>query len=131
MPKKYWTPKEYWMAGSDSTGVFVAMLCLKCEGACCETFSIPVTELPPGDEAQADINRWLELHATNDGERLTFECRCTKLVDGLCTIYEKRPTFCRVYRAGGPECLAAVRERRTPEQYERIREPRDPDRIHE
>jgi len=107
------------------------MNCRICAGACCESFQLPVTELPSGDEFQRDINRWLGLHATNDGEFLTFECRCTKLADGLCSIYDKRPTFCRSFQAGGPECLATLRERRTPEQYEQIRERGDPERIHD
>jgi Fe-S-cluster containining protein len=107
------------------------MNCAECGGACCETFSLPISAaLPAGDSLQADINRWLALHATDDGERLTFECRCTKLSpDGRCSIYENRPVFCRTFQRNGPECLAIVRERRTAEDYSRIREDGDPDTL--
>ena len=54
--------------------------------------------------------------------------RCPQLaVDGLCTIYDWRPHFCRVYKPGDPACLAAVKRQRTPEDFQRIREDSDPE----
>jgi hypothetical protein len=38
--------------------------------------------------------------------------------------------FCRTFRVGGADCLAAVRERRTAEEYQRIREQGDPEELH-
>lgn len=109
------------------------MDCLTCRGACCETFTIPSRDVsPPG----GDERRWLELHATaNRGpfgvRELTFACRCTALTgEGWCGIYESRPRVCRDYVPGGPDCLAQVRARRTPEQYARIRGAMDPLTIH-
>ena len=53
---------------------------------------------PPGD----DERRWIHLHAREDGTDLHFEVRCRALrVDGTCRIYDKRPTLCRVFKAGG------------------------------
>jgi len=86
----------------------------------------------------ADARRWVELHAARthatlrEGRLLEFEVRCTKLTaEGRCGIYETRPMVCKTYRAGGPECLATVRARRTAAEYERIREDGDPERIHD
>lgn len=105
------------------------MRCEICRGACCESFSMPRADLrPPGP----DEWRWLELHATSRGASLEFECRCTKLTPaGRCSIYSDRPEVCRTFMPGGPDCLEMVRNRRTPEQYAAIREPQDPERIHQ
>jgi Fe-S-cluster containining protein len=82
--------------------------------------------LPDGDAV-----RWLALHATPTPGYLEFECRCTKLTaDGRCGIYEDRPLVCKVFAPGGADCLDTVRRRRTPEQYLRIRDAGDPERIH-
>ena len=115
------------------------MKCLECRGACCESFTAEITMYPPNNDA----SRWLELHATkvdppvDDSNReyttpkLTFECRCTKLTsEGLCSIWEDRPLVCELYIAGSQQCLNTVRERRTPEDYQRIRDDEDPEIIH-
>lgn len=80
-----------------------------------------------------ESNRWLELHGTKrDDGRVELECRCSKLGDdGLCTIYETRPLPCVVYPPGGEDCIDTLRVRRTPEQYQRIRDAGDPAFIHE
>lgn len=99
------------------------MNCEICKGACCESFELPLTLVRPGD----DMSRWLGLHATvlRDpkpvGSRLSFECRCTLLTpEGLCGNYENRPDLCRNYLPGSDACIATVRRRRTPEQFEAI-----------
>jgi Fe-S-cluster containining protein len=81
----------------------------------------------------ADEVKWLILHGSLDFlGRLSLPCRCSALKsDGSYGIYRERPKVCRAYRAGGPECLAAVRERRTAEEYAMIRGKKDPARIHE
>lgn len=107
------------------------MKCSEC-GACCESFSLPVVEAIPitNDPRQQDLNRWFRLHASDDGERLTFECKCTMLTrKGLCAIYDRRPDVCRNFQRGGPECLATIKERRTPEDYQRIRDKDDPETL--
>jgi Fe-S-cluster containining protein len=89
---------------------------------------------PPGPDAW----RWVELHGRKVLEEgpdsrvlIEFECRCTKLTaDGRCGIYEERPLVCVLFAPGGPDCMDTVRRRRTPEQYERIREAGDPEVIH-
>lgn len=105
------------------------MNCERCRGACCESFSLPaITILSP----TADARRWIELHGTNrPGHMLHFECRCTALTaEGRCGIYETRPQVCRVFKAGGVDCLDTLRRRRTPEEYQAIREDGDPETIH-
>ncbi len=103
------------------------MNCLVCRGACCESFSTELTMQPPS----ADATRWIQLHAVRvEEDRLTFECRCTKLTsDGLCSIWEDRPMICELYVAGSRECLTTVKERRTVEQYQQIRGEDDPEML--
>lgn len=80
--------------------------------------------IPPN----ADSKRWLELHATVDGPKLTFECRCTKLTsEGLCSIYDDRPMICELFIPSSRACLDAVKVRRTPENYQLIRGEDDPE----
>jgi Fe-S-cluster containining protein len=102
--------------------------CLECRGACCESFSIPLSDIrPPG----ADERRWIELHGKKGATHLEIEAPCTNLTaDGRCCDYENRPLVCVFYMPGSPHCLDTVRKRRTPEQYQRIREAHDPKEIH-
>jgi len=68
-----------------------------------------------------DTVQWLALHATELFGSLEFECRCSKLTAaGRCSIYDQRPMVCLAYVAGGPECLATISRRRTPEQAKQI-----------
>ena len=105
------------------------MNCKVCKGACCESFSMEVEMRPSNKDGQ----RWLELHAIKVEEqliinRLTFECRCTKLTsEGRCSIWEDRPMICELYIAGGRQCLETVKARRTPEEYSKIRGEDDPE----
>lgn len=108
------------------------MDCQKCAGACCSDVMIPTQHVYTPD---ADTARWLRLHAvavdTIAGEQLRFEARCTALTpEGACGIYEDRPTVCREFMRSSSDCLDAVRRRRTPEQYQAIRESIDPETIH-
>lgn len=101
------------------------MNCLECRGACCESILIP--RFPGDGFIVAENNRWLELHGTPSGTNVSLEARCTALGDdGLCTIYEDRPLPCVVYPPGEEACLATIRERRTRQDYERIRDAGDP-----
>ncbi len=79
--------------------------------------------MPPGP----DELRWLVLHGKRDGPYLSLECKCSALTaEGRCGIYADRPMVCRVYQPGGADCLKTVKARRTPEQYQEIREDGDP-----
>jgi len=103
----------------------VGMKCSACGGACCESLTLNIkTESP-------DMNRWFELRGrVLPVGGIEFECACTKLALGQCTIYETRPQVCRDLAPGGSDCLAFVQRRRTPEQYQAIRDSDDPERIH-
>ena len=89
--------------------------------------------LVPNQQADADTGLWLGLRVIGpmDGERLALRCRCSALTDaGSCEIYTARPTICRAFEAGGPDCLETVRLTRTPAEYAQIRDPGDPVSIH-
>lgn len=90
--------------------------CETCGGACCEIF---VMDSPGTD----DNARWIALHATRLGDRLEFECRCSKLTrTGRCSIFDspERPKVCEEYVAGGEDCLAVISRRRSPRQAKQI-----------
>lgn len=115
------------------------MKCSVCRGACCESVVIPLA--PMRKACDRDDIRWLLLHGRKvesaeqggtGGHGLELEARCTKLdADGRCGIYDERPMVCRLFPAGGPDCLDTVRRRRSPEEYAQIRDADDPPRIHE
>lgn len=134
-----------------SRAVEESMKCGECRGACCESICIPLFDNPTGNFLINENNRWLAAHGTLDpakekhtqvfdkvapqnimtGDRVKLEVRCTKLTDeGECSIYKERPLPCVLYEPGGPDCLATVKARRTAEDYQRIRDDRDPRTIH-
>lgn len=87
--------------------------CDICKGACCE--SIVVTAAGFSDEAH-----WLRLHGKDvGGDSLEIEAPCRKLCNGRCSIHDYRPSKCRLYAVGGPDCRATVLRRR-PEQAKEI-----------
>lgn len=98
------------------------MKCSECRGACCESVLVP---LPP---PAPDRARWLALRGIGLVAGFhEFPVRCTALTDaGRCGIYEDRPVLCRVYEPGGADCLQTVQLRRTPDDYQRIRDVTDP-----
>ena len=75
-----------------------------CGGACCKSFKLPV-KLFDSD----DVNRWLELHASDkEGEALRFDTSCNMLCDGKCSIYKERPQMCKDYAVGSQSCREAI-----------------------
>jgi Fe-S-cluster containining protein len=96
-----------------------------------------MTDVRPSAEdpgTYQDRLRWVGLHGqtiTAGPIRFRFACRCTALTTaGACNIYNDRPTVCREMSVGGVECLEYVRDSRTPEEYDRIRDDADPHTIH-
>ena len=72
------------------------MNCNNCS-KCCEDIILPLAVKP--DE---DIKRWIELHNLKifyKGEivYLKINHKCSKLINGRCSIYEQRPNNCREY----------------------------------
>ena len=60
---------------------------------CCEDIILTLETHP-----SADIKRWIELHDIEVIEnKVRIKNKCTKLVDGKCSIYEDRPDNCRHY----------------------------------
>jgi Fe-S-cluster containining protein len=103
------------------------MKCKVCRGACCEIFELGPLELRLSDR---DHRYWLELHTLEIEPVLIFECKCQKLTsDGRCGIYESRPKMCADFPPGCPSCLKVVKERRTPEDYQLIRDAQDPEKL--
>jgi len=112
------------------------MKCEVCRGACCETWAVPVRELNPQG---IDSLLWILLHGQRRqavpeapsllDDFIQFECKCLALDEnGACSIYTdpKRPQLCASFERGGSSCLTAVSDRRTPEQYQEIRDDEDP-----
>jgi Fe-S-cluster containining protein len=104
------------------------MKCDICRGACCEELEVhPDGEFPKVDE-QYFIARSIGRTATG----FRIEARCPQLNElGLCRIHDDKPLACAMYPVGGRECLAVVATRRTPEQYQAIRDEEDPEVIHD
>jgi len=80
--------------------------CDVCKGACCESIVLGVRY------EDKDAQRWLSYHGEVRENGVRFECRCSKLRHGKCTIYDSRPEVCRVFEVGSPACLEAIEHRR-------------------
>ena len=102
------------------------MKCEECRGACCESFIANIQIIP----FLIDAQHWLEFHGTPVKllhHQNEYECRCRKLTsEGKCSIWQRRPLVCRLFTVGSPECLDTVKKRRTSEDYQRIRDEKDP-----
>ena len=108
------------------------MKCEECRGACCESICLPLYSNPTGSLRVNEVNRWLAVHGTieqlNGHDHVELEVRCAKLTPaGRCGIYETRPLPCALYAPGGVDCLNTVAKRRTPADYQRIRDDDDPE----
>lgn len=84
--------------------------CALCKGACCEGIRLPLGPF----KGKEEIDRWLEYHgmAEEQGQAVYLECRCTKLVDGLCSVYSSRPRVCRKFGVGSVGCMKAIARNR-------------------
>lgn len=102
------------------------MKCYECQGACCETIHLDLNlrdeEIP-----------WVMLHSvsatgTDRFDSFELNARCSELnkVTGACNIHEERPLICEFFVAGSKDCLDTVKKRRTPEEYQQIRDDSDP-----
>ena len=73
--------------------------CLTCSRSkCCESICLPL--LWKG--VDADTKRWIKYHGLSlkkvRGELyVDIDRKCSKLIDGKCSIYKKRPNVCREY----------------------------------
>lgn len=87
------------------------MKCLECLGACCEEITVTASYVDFPKAARECPARQEEVSSNV----YALDCRCPKLtVGGRCSVYDDRPIVCAVMPAGGPDCLGAVRRRRTP-----------------
>ena len=85
--------------------------------------------LPDSNVITQENNRWLIAHGRLEANenRVELEVRCNHLTEkGSCGIYDSRPLPCMLYKAGGKDCLEVVKQRRSPEDYQRIRDVGDP-----
>ena len=80
--------------------------CDLCRGACCESIALPIRY------EDADAQRWLAYHGTETPGGIMMDCKCSKLKNGKCSIYQTRPEVCRVFEVGSVGCLDAIRRRR-------------------
>jgi Fe-S-cluster containining protein len=90
---------------------------------------VPVEDLKPPSR---DALEWVVLHGTVDEEGyVEFDNPCAALTErGACDIYADRPQVCKDFAPGGKACLDTVRKRRSPAEYELIREKGDPVEVH-
>ena len=88
--------------------------CSLCRGACCEAIILPVKA------RDSDNQRWLEYHGEMTDFGIYLECKCSKLKNGKCSIYQSRPNVCLDFPVGSPGCLAAIARRR-PYKEQQIR----------
>jgi Fe-S-cluster containining protein len=89
--------------------------CEICKGACCESFTIDLSGIKG---RFPDDYRWLSFHGTQEPGGLRFDCACSKLKKGKCSIYDDRPELCKKYKVGSVQCLKAIATRRAHQQDE-------------
>ncbi|MDZ4404241.1 YkgJ family cysteine cluster protein [Prosthecobacter sp.] len=77
----------------DSTAI-ASRLCAAC-GMCCDGTMFQIVRMQPGDSA-AELGRLGLKIRCRDGE-FFMEQPCSALKEMKCTIYEKRPTRCRLF----------------------------------
>jgi len=94
--------------------------CKLCKGACCRSC---IVYLGDGgkDLVTRDVVRFTKLHGTETPAGTRFEAPCRELVEGLCMIYENRPTVCRNHWVGCPNCLQSIDHYHSPEMAELIK----------
>ena len=81
--------------------------CERCKGACCESITVPLKS------TSEDVQRWLSFHGNETENGIRFECKCSKLKNGKCSIYESRPEVCRTYEVGSRACRETVELKRS------------------
>ncbi len=75
--------------------------CLACDGACCRSFSD--VELSMEELERLHSLGAKRLHFSMFGRpRLVIDYNCEFLVDGKCSIYERRPDICRRFICNDP-----------------------------
>ena len=106
------------------------MKCHVCKGSCCEEIVIS-SSVVGADFPKVIVEFLLARGRDAGGGCFALYAPCPKLnFDGLCSIHEKKPLSCALEPVGGAACLDAVLRRRTPEEYQLIREEDDPEEIH-
>lgn len=106
------------------------MNCLVCRGACCEEIFIRPEDFSVPNLA---VWEWWMIRTKEIEGQFVIESRCPVLSEcGLCEVHgtSRQPSLCQEMRAGGPECISAVKRRRTALEYQKIRDDGDPSEIH-
>jgi Fe-S-cluster containining protein len=77
-------------------------ICKACGGKCCRG----ITPVVPTDEIYNDDDLVCDSEFPDFKKRMRTDekSNCGALKDGLCTIYEKRPQFCRDFEVEGWAC---------------------------
>lgn len=76
------------------TAAAASRLCTAC-GMCCDGTMFQIVRMQPGDKP-AELGR-LGMKIRSQGGEFHMEQPCAALVDLRCTIYERRPTRCRLF----------------------------------
>lgn len=78
--------------------------CVYCKGACCKSLTLDLSRFP------ADAIRWAAFHGELEEDRVRFRCKCQMLKNGLCSIYDNRPTICKDFAVGSRGCIEAIKK---------------------
>ncbi|MDH4451559.1 MAG: YkgJ family cysteine cluster protein, partial [Verrucomicrobiota bacterium] len=79
---------------ADDFPAAASRLCTAC-GMCCDGTMFQIVKLQPGDSA-AELGR-LGLKIRSRGGAFHMEQPCAALKELRCTVYDKRPTRCRLF----------------------------------
>jgi len=75
--------------------------CIECRGKCC----MGIIDVYSSDEVFYDDTLvWDDPNDKYDRTMQIVDGHCIALVDGKCSIYEKRPAVCRAFQLGSPCC---------------------------
>ena len=88
--------------------------CEFCGGACCKSIILNLNRI-----LDVDSLHWFQLHGEQGKNGTRLNVACTKLVDGKCSIYERRPGVCRKFLVGSVACLEAIKKH-CPEKLEAV-----------
>lgn len=83
--------------------------CIEC-GACCKAFGIYEVNAFDIKRLGEDSNLTQKSHLYPEGGMMkTKDFACVALCGTKCSVYDKRPMVCRVFKRGSVECRMAVK----------------------
>jgi len=84
--------------------IALSKLCRTCNGKCC----VGEVEVFKWDAIYSDQSLTMQVDDNGLRDRVMkvdSDNNCVALIEGKCSIYEKRPTVCRRFTVGSPCCI--------------------------